>query len=122
MKNKFLILSFISMMTLSENALAVVSGNCGSRSGSGTTQDPYVYADNCQWTLDNDTGEMTISGTGNMYYAEYDYNQNKTTTKPKTTQKTTVAATKKQQVTQPAQQTQRQTQGGRNMHWDKHNQ
>ncbi|MBP5616148.1 MAG: leucine-rich repeat domain-containing protein, partial [Alphaproteobacteria bacterium] len=60
-----------------ENALAVVSGNCGSRSGSGTTQDPYVYADNCQWTLDTDTGEMTISGTGNMYYAEYDYNQNK---------------------------------------------
>ena len=52
---------------------------------------------------------------------DYDYNSNRSTTKSqKSTQKTTVSPTKKAQVTQAAP-SQKQTQAGRNMHWDKHN-
>ena len=55
---------------LSFGAYAETSGTCGPRSGSGTDEDPYVYADNCQWTLD-DNGKLTITGTGDMGEHEY---------------------------------------------------
>ena len=71
-KIKLSTLLFTATMMFAQNVLAVVSGNCGARSGTGTTDDPYVYADTCQWTLDTDTGEMNISGSGNMYSAAYD--------------------------------------------------
>lgn len=71
-KTKFLALFFMVAILFTKNVLAVVSGNCGARSGTGTTDDPYVYADSCQWTLDTDTGEMNISGSGKMYYTDYD--------------------------------------------------
>ena len=57
------------------------------------------------------------------YDYDYDYNNNHSATKSqKSTQKTTVAATKKTAETNAVQPTQKQTQPGRDMHWDKHNQ
>ena len=61
MKKTVLILALIT----SFNAHAATSGTCGTRSGEGTEEDPYVYADNCNWTL-NESGKLTISGTGKM--------------------------------------------------------
>ncbi|MBR2299659.1 MAG: leucine-rich repeat domain-containing protein [Alphaproteobacteria bacterium] len=61
MKKTVLILGLI----LSFNAHAASSGTCGTRSGEGTDEDPYVYADNCNWTLD-ESGKLTITGTGEM--------------------------------------------------------
>ncbi|MBR2300294.1 MAG: leucine-rich repeat protein [Alphaproteobacteria bacterium] len=66
MKRTVLILSLL----ISFNAFAETSGTCGPRSGSGTDDDPYVYADNCKWTLD-ENGKLTITGTGEMGYHEY---------------------------------------------------
>lgn len=66
MKHNFLVPTLVSLMMLSENALAAVSGNCGARSGSGTTQDPYVYADTCQWTLDTETGVIHSQALGHL--------------------------------------------------------
>ncbi len=61
MKKTVLILALIT----SFNAHAATSGTCGTRSGEGTDEDPYVYADNCNWTLD-ESGKLTITGTGEM--------------------------------------------------------
>ena len=61
MKRTALVLSLL----ISFNAFAETSGTCGPRSGSGTDDDPYVYADNCKWTLD-ENGKLTITGTGAM--------------------------------------------------------
>lgn len=61
MKNLFVILMFV---VLSFNANAATEGTCGPRTGSGTTADPYVFADNCKYKIEN--GVLTITGSGNM--------------------------------------------------------
>jgi len=69
--NKILFLSILLLepALLSTSFAQATSGNCGTRSGSGTDNDPYVYADNCQWRVEN--GTLTISGSGRM--ADFDH-------------------------------------------------
>ena len=61
MKNLYFALIFL---ILSSNVHAATEGTCGPRTGSGTTADPYVFADNCKYKIEN--GVLTITGSGNM--------------------------------------------------------
>ncbi|MBR1915190.1 MAG: leucine-rich repeat domain-containing protein [Alphaproteobacteria bacterium] len=63
MRKNFLVLSIYSLLMM-QNVYASTSGNCGTRSGSGTQEDPYVYASNCTWVLEGTN--LTISGSGEM--------------------------------------------------------
>ena len=57
---------FLALTLIMANARAETSGNCGVRSGAGTENDPYIYADNCKWSFDEATGTFSDSGTGAM--------------------------------------------------------
>jgi len=54
----------LMIMFLSSNAFGATEGNCGPRSGSGTDESPYVFADNCKYKIEN--GVLTITGSGQM--------------------------------------------------------
>lgn len=56
----------LSVMLLFAFSVQADGGTCGTRSGSGTNEDPYVYADNCKWSFDEKTGTLTIFGSGEM--------------------------------------------------------
>jgi len=54
----------LMIMAWSSNAFGATEGNCGPRSGSGTDESPYVFADNCKYKMEN--GVLTITGSGQM--------------------------------------------------------
>jgi len=58
----------LSVMLLFAFSVQADGGTCGTRSGSGTNEDPYVYADNCKWSFDEKTGTLSIFGSGEMGY------------------------------------------------------
>lgn len=69
MKKYVLILGLItSLLTGKADAQ---TGYCGPRLGSGTEDDPYVYAANCIYEYDSQTKTLTISGQGKMSNFKY---------------------------------------------------